>query len=258
MTLTARSQTRALDATAVLGRARFGPASQLRAWAAGRFGQLARGRAVPAAVSAECSFERGERVLSVGRDPAGGCALVATDRALYHRAHSQGAHDQGAHDQGALGQQADAGGWSRLGWERIAGIRWDAAAGNTAAGDLVIIGLAGLAPPRTVVPLHGRGTLLELAAERVTHTKLGRWHLLVAGTHRVLVEVRREPSTGELLWAVISGADGADGPDGPGDISGHLERAIARLGADFGVAPATGTGFPNGRLRSGDTAEEAG
>lgn len=113
MTLSARSQPRAPDATAALGRARFRFASRLRRWVTARWREAARGRALPAAISAGLAFERGERVLSVGRDPDGEYALVATDRALYHR---------------ALPRRVDAGGWSRLGWEQIARVGWDAVA----------------------------------------------------------------------------------------------------------------------------------
>ena len=90
---------------------------------------------------------------------------------------------------------------------------------------LVVIGLAGVAPPRIVVPLQRRGVVPELAAERMTHSRLGRWDLPVAGTRRVLVEARRRPGTGELLWVVLSGDGGAD----------EIRGAIARLGADLGV-----------------------
>ena len=228
MTLSARSRPRALDAPAVLGRARLRFASRLREWVTSRFRHLVRARALPGAVSVELTLERGERVLSVSRHPNGGCALVASDRALYHRACADG--------------------WTRLGWEQIARVGWDAAAGR-----LVIIGLPGVAPPRTVVPLYRRGSVPELAADRVTHTKLGRWHLLVAGTHRVLVEARRRPATGELLWVVVSGpyADaGVGSGDSDDDIGRHVERAIARLGADVGLTPLPGLGnsLPNAHL----------
>jgi hypothetical protein len=235
MTLSARS--RPFDATAVLGRARIRFASRLRRWVAARWREAARGRALPAAVSAEFAFERGERVLSVSRDRDGECALVATDRALYHRVlpHRVLPHR-------VLPHRADADGWSRLGWEQIARVGWDAAAGQLVIIGLAdVAGLAGAAPPRTTVPLRGRGTVPELAQERVTHTKLGQWHLLVAGTHRVLVEVRRRPVTGELLWFVTSGANGS-GSSNP-DIGAHVERAVARLLTDFGVTPQSGTGL---------------
>ena len=98
------------------------------------------------------------------------------------------------------------------------------------------------------MPLYRRGSVPELAADRVTHTKLGRWHLLVAGTHRVLVEARRRPATGELLWVVVSGPDGVAGAgsgsgDGDDGIGRHVERAIARLGADVGLTQLPGTGL---------------
>lgn len=227
MTLSARSRPRALDATAVPGRVPSRFVLRLHGRVMARWRELARSRALPAAVSIALAFERGERVLAVGRAPDDGYALVATHRALYHR------------------DQADAGGWSRLGWEQIARVGWD-----TAGGQLVIVGLSGIAPPRTVVPLRDRGTIPELAQDRVTHSRLGRWHVLVAGTHRVLVEARRRPVTGETLWVVISDANGRDhgSGDGPGEDSGdverHVERAIARLRADLGGTPWPDTGLP--------------
>jgi hypothetical protein len=153
-------------------------------------------------------LQRGERVLSVRRDPDGDYALVASDRALYHA-------DEGD-------------GWSRLGWEQITVVSWDAA-----ADELLIRGLDGLAPARTAVPLRDRGTLPELAQERTTHTRLGRWNLKLPGNHSVLVEVRRRPSTGELVWAVISASDGLD-RDGA-DVTANIARAVARLGQHLGV-----------------------
>jgi hypothetical protein len=202
MTLSARSGV--LGGPEVLGRTRQRFASRLRSWVAARFQHLvraARARAVPAVAAAQLTFERGERVLSVGQGPDGGCALVATDRALYYRAGGDG--------------------WSRLGWEEVARVGWDAAAGR-----LLVTGLSGGAPSRIAVPLRRRGTVLELAAERVSHSRLGRWDLLVAGTRRVLVEARRRPATGELLWVVLSGDCDA----------GSIQGAIRRLGADLGIA----------------------
>ena len=184
----------------VLGRTRLRFASRLRSWVAARLRDLVRARVVPASAAAQIAFERGERVLSVGHGPDGGCALVATDHALYHR--------------------AGGGGWSRLGWEEIARVGWDAAGGR-----LVVVGLADVRPSRIVVPLRRRGAVPELVMERVTHSRLGRWELLVAGTRRVLVEARRRPASGELLWVVLAGEYSAD-----------VERAITRLGADLGVA----------------------
>lgn len=234
MTLTVRSQSRAPGVAPVLGRARFRFASRLRQRVAVAWRELARGRALPAAVSAGLAFERAERVLSVGRDRDGQCALLATDRALYRR---------------ALRCEADAGGWSRIGWEQVAQVGWDAAAGQ-----LVIIGLVGgvgggvggAAPPRMIVPLRHRGAIPELAQERVTHTKLGQWQLLIAGTHRVLVEARRRPVTGELAWFAAPSGNGHGSGSGSGEreIGAHVERAIARLRADLGVTPRSGTGLP--------------
>ena len=206
MTLSARSGT--LGAPEVLGRARLRFGARLRSWVAARLQHLVRARAVPAVAAAELAFERGERVLSVGHGPDGGCALVATDRGLYYRAGGDG--------------------WSRLGWEEIARVGWDAEAGR-----LVVIGPA---PSRIVVPLRRRGAVPELVSERVSHSRLGRWDLLVAGTRRVLVEARRRPATGELLWVVLAGDCDA----------GEVRGAIARLGADLGLTQLPRAGLPGG------------
>lgn len=237
MALSARSRPQALDVTAVMGRARFRFASRLRGWVMASWQGLARGRALPAAVSTELAFERGERVLAVGRDPAGGYALIATDRALHHR------------------DLAGGGSWSRLGWEQIARAGWDAAGGQ-----LVIAGMSVTAPSRTVIPLRARGTVPEVVQERITHTRLGRWYLPAAGTRRVLIEARRRPVTGELLWFVAADAAAhdhfvvadADGHDHDScDTGRQVERAIARLCADLGL-----THLP-GAVRSPDGPPES-
>lgn len=204
MTLSAGSQPRAFGA----GKLDVSPArlpSRLRERLAAAW-RLHAARALPADLRAQLAFQRGERVLSVRHDPAGDRALVASDRALYHRTGSHG--------------------WSRLGWERITAVSWDAAAGQ-----LLIRGLNGFAPSLTVVPLRDRGTVPELAQERTTHTRLGRWQLRLPGNHSALVEVRRRPGTGELMWAVISASDGLDGAGVTADIA----RAVARLGEQLGV-----------------------
>jgi hypothetical protein len=216
------------SAATALGRAPLGAAPGLRAWLAARWRHRVSHRALPAALRERLALERRERVLFVGRDPGDGCAVVATDRALYHR---------GTDD-----------GWSRIGWERMTRVGWDAAAGR-----LVIAGRAGLAPARTALPLRECGTLPELAAERIAHTRLGSWRLPPDGDgdsdsdgdsdgdRSFLVEVRRRPVTGELLWVVSR------------DSGGQAERAITRLASEFGVTYARFTGRP----RTGGTAAEA-
>jgi hypothetical protein len=163
---------------------------------------------MPADLRTQLAFQRGERILSAQHDPDGDYALVASGRALYHRNGSNG--------------------WSRLGWEQIVRVRWDADADQ-----LLISGLDGLAPLRTAVPLRDQGALLELAQERINHTRLGRWNLQLAGNHSVLVEVRRQPGTGKLVWAVISGNDGLDSVGA--DATAEIARAVARLGEYLGV-----------------------
>jgi hypothetical protein len=218
MTLSAGSQPRHLRPGPALdvrpARLRF--RSRLREWLAATW-RLPGARALPAELRAQLAFQHGERVLSVRHDPDGDHALVASDRALYHRNEDLG--------------------WSRLGWEQITRVSWDAAAKQ-----LVISGLDGLAPARTVVPLRDRGTVPELAQERTTHTRLGRWQLRLPGDHSVLVEVRRRPRTGELVWAVISASDGLNGHgDGAAaDATADIALAVTRLGERLGVCDPAG------------------
>jgi hypothetical protein len=181
--------------------------SQLREWLAAAGRRLLGARALPADLRTQLAFQRGELVLSVRHDPGGECTLVASERALYHRNEGHG--------------------WSRLGWEQVARVSWDAAAGH-----LLISGLDGLAPSRTAVPLGDRGTLPELAQERITHTRLGRWQLRLPGNRSAVVEARRRPVTGELVWAVISASDGLDRA---GADAADIARAVTRLGEHLGV-----------------------
>lgn len=209
MTLSARSQHRALGTgLPVPDQAQFRVTSWLRGWLATRWRHLTRGRALPAELRSLVTIERGERVLSAGHAPDDGCALLATDRALHHRTADNG--------------------WSRLGWEQITEISW-----NAAAGSLVLVRRSGVAAERIVLPLRDRGTLPELILERVTHTRLGCWHVPLADGRHVLAEARRRPVTGELLWFVSRDGSGLDlSADG---MREQVERAIARLGEDLGV-----------------------
>jgi hypothetical protein len=204
-------------------------ASGLRRRGAAAWEELAPGRVLPAAVRADLALEAGERVQSADMSPDGEWALVATDRALYYRP----------------GRETQADGWSRLGWEEVAEVGWDAAAGQ-----LIVIGVAGLAgagararPARVVVPLRRRGSVPELALERVTHTRLGRWQLRVGGARRAVIEARRRPGTGELVWSVTCDGHGVGVGDGPVDqaLRARADRAIARLSAEFGALPQPGT-----------------
>jgi hypothetical protein len=213
VTLSARSQRQALGIP-IPGRARFRVTSWLRGWLVMRWRYLTRSRPLPAGLRSLVTIERGERVLSAGRDPDDGYTLLATDRALHHR--------------------TAGGGWSRLGWEQITRVSWDGAADS-----LVIVRRSGVAAERIVLPLRDRGTIPELILERVTHTRLGCWHVPLADGKQVLAEARRRPATGELLWFVSRDGSGLDlSADG---VPEHVKRAIARLGTDLGII---------GRLRS--------
>jgi len=167
---------------------------------------------MPKDLRARLALGKGERVLTVARDPADACALVATERALYHRG------DGGRDD------------WRRQGWERVSAVSWDA------VGHLIVItGLTdiGLGPQRVALALRDHGRLVELACERITHTRLGRWPLMLPGGEPAVVEARRRPVTGELLWLVHVDGICWDIRDHGGHAS--ITRAIARLGADLGI-----------------------
>jgi hypothetical protein len=175
-------------------------------------------------------LERGERVLSAGRHPSDGYALVATDRALYLR----GAGDR----------------WSRHGWEEIARVSWDQAALR-----LTVIGLSGGSPVRTVVALRDPGALPELALERITHTRLGQWTLPLPGGEHVLVDVRRQPGTGSLTWSLRhseseSGRAGSVARPDVERAGAGIEEALACLARDLGVSRPLAAGLDHGRVAS--------
>lgn len=179
-------------------------------WLAARWRDLTADRGVPKDLRARLALERGERILAAPRDTAGGCALVATERALYHR-----------------GDRHD---WWRQGWERVSAVDWDVAGRR-----LVFTGLTdmGLGPQRTAVGLRDRGCLVELAGERITHTRLGRWPLMLPGGEPAVVEARRRPVTGELLWLVH--VDGISWDIRDHGVHASITKAISRLGADLGI-----------------------
>jgi len=169
--------------------------------------RLSMGPSLAVTLRAQLSLERGERALSACCHPSDGYALVATDRALYLR----GADDR----------------WSRHGWEEVARVSWDHAARR-----LTVVGLCGGSPVQAIVALRDHGTILELALERITHTRLGQWSLPLPGGEHILVDIRRQPGTGRLTWSVRhSGSESgrAARPD--------VERALASLAWDLGVSP---------------------
>lgn len=187
---------------------RFG--YQIPGWLAARWRDLAADRGLPTDLRARLALDKGERVLTVARDPADACALVATERALYHR--------------------GDGNDWWRQGWERVSAVDWD-----TVGRRLIFTGLtdAGLGPQRSVLALGDRGCLVELASERITHTRLGRWPLMLPGGEPAIVEARRRPVTGDLLWLVH--LDGICWDIRDGAVHASITRAIVRLGADLGI-----------------------
>lgn len=207
-----------------------------------RWRHLARRRSLLEACCAGLEVERGERVLAGCRDRGDGYALVATDRALYHR--------------------TEPGRWSRLGWERVTKVTWDGVPGQPGRpgepggpGRFVITAASGTAPARLVVPARERGVMPELAAERMTHAYLGRWSVPLGDGQHILVEARRRPGTGSLLWAVVPNGYGRELSDG--GVRGQVELALARLTAEFGELSGDGRLPVSGWPRSCGTAGEA-
>ena len=188
------------------GRAASRLASPVRTALTAWWLRAVRGRFLPAELRAQLALGRGERILAAGFDPDGRHALIATNQALHHR------------------DAAD--GWSRLGWELITEVGWDGPAGR-----LVIWGVAGIAPARTVIRLRDQGTLAALAEERISYTRLGSWALPLNG-RRVLAEARRRPVTGELLWLVNS-PGGLNLDDG--QVRRQVNEAVAQLSDELGI-----------------------
>lgn len=174
---------------------RAGPGTKIRSvypvfgWLSGAWSRRARRRSLRAGLG----LARRERLLAAAPGPDGTCTLAATDRALYHR--------------------ASGGGWTRLGWETVTAVTW-------APGRASVAGLWGSA----AVPLRDRGGLPEIAAERITHTRVGSWRVTPPAGRPLRVEARRRPATGEVLWFVGAGTSRAD-----------AERVIARLSAQSGL-----------------------
>lgn len=164
------------------------------------------GHAVPGEIRAQLGLSRGEWILAAGCDPDGNYAVIATDRALHYQALPRG--------------------WSCLGWEQVAGVGWDRWTRR-----LVITGLGSTAPSRTVLRLRQCGGLPALGEERITHTRLGRWNVMLGGERRVLVEVRRHPVTDELVWAAGDGEPAIGDPD----ARRKIDDAVARLGEHLGI-----------------------
>lgn len=178
-------------------------------WVTARWRGLSADRSLSKDLRARLALDKGERVLAAGRDAAGGCALAATDRALYHRDGSQ---------------------WRRHGWERVSAVAWDAASGRLVFTCLTDLGLG---PWRGALALRDRGRLVELAGERITHTRLGRWPLVLPGGEPAVVEARRRPVTGELIWLVH--LDGICWDIRDHAVHESITNAITWLGADLGI-----------------------
>jgi hypothetical protein len=205
-------------------RNRFRRGRRLPGWLAGRWRDLAASHGLARDLRARLGLDKGERVLTIARDPAGAWALVATERAVYHRHHANG--------------------WRREAWERVSAVDWDADRRRLVLTALTEIGLG---PQRSFLELRDRGCLVELASERITHTRLGRWPLTLPGGERAIVEARRRPVTGDLLWLVH--LDGICWDIRDGVVHASITRAVARLGADLGIPGPAAADELRGRLR---------
>jgi hypothetical protein len=214
MTPSARARLRTPGAAATALSLRSSrPCRRLATWWRGIISR--RGRY--ADLRAQLGFEPRERLLAVGAAPAGGYALAATDRALYHR--------------------GDGAAWARLGWEQVIRVGWEPADGR-----LAITGLNGAMRTRAVVPLRERGNLPEVAMERITHTRLGSWRIVLPGGPSLAVVARRRPATDELLWFVFCAGDNLD--LSVGDQRAQVERAIAQLAAESGLTQRPAIALP--------------
>ena len=92
--------------------------------------------------------------------------------------------------------------------------------------------------------------------ERITHTRLCSWQIVLADGRPLAVSARRQPMTDEVLWFVFAAEGGPSLSAGP-----QLKRAIARLAAESGLdGPWAGTVRVRliGPPRSGGTAGGAG
>lgn len=74
------------------------------------------------------------------------------------------------------------------------------------------------------------GLLAITGVERITHTRLGSWRILLRGGRPVIVVARRRPVTDELLWFVFPAADGPK-LRAVGQWA-QVERIVARLAAE--------------------------
>jgi hypothetical protein len=180
-------------------------------WINSRWQGMTAERGLPGGLRDRLALVRGERILTVGRDPSASPALVATERALYHRGDEAG--DE----------------WWRQGWERVSAVDWDALGRR-----LVFTGFTdtGLATQRHLIPLQDLGRLLELADERITHTRLGRWPLPLPAGEPVTVEARRKPVSGELMWLIHMDGVSWDVRD---DAHAYITSAITRLADSLGI-----------------------
>jgi hypothetical protein len=211
MTLSARSLPRT-PGTLTTAVPRY-PA-RLGRWLAAWWRGIISRRGRSAALRAQLGFEQRERLLAVCAGPAGGHALAASDRALYHR--------------------GDGAGWSRRGWERVSTVDWEPAGRRLVITSMDGASLDGTVYVQAAVPLRERGHLPEIALERITHTRLGSWEVTLPGGHAMVVTARRRPVSDELLWFVFPA--GSNPSLSGGERRAQVERAVSRLAAELGLA----------------------
>jgi hypothetical protein len=149
------------------------------------------------------SLARGERILAMESDTAGG-RVVATNAALYH-----------------LPSSASGADWQRLEWADTGRLSWDSRQGL-----LSLVGLGPDGPYRLALALARRSAIAALCTERVGATRLASRRVALADGTTVVVQARRRPCSAGVTWVVL--LDGAaELPEG--DAQERVAAAIRQM-----------------------------
>jgi hypothetical protein len=167
---------------------------------------------------------QGERVVTVAYRASGVAAAVCTTHALRYLV------------EGGLSV------WRRLGWADVAELRW-----HPDGGVVEVTCLAGAPVERAMIPLAGRGNLVEVAHDLIATTAVVTVTTFVGASEQAVITVRRCPRTEQLLWRVRLAGDVDPGDP---DVRGQVDAAIVKIADDLGLAsPRTTAGWH-------DTADE--
>lgn len=178
----------------------------------------------------------GERVL-LSMHEAGGRAVVATDRALYHQ-------------KKVFPRAVDDTGWTRLPWELVGRVTWHP--------HRQILTLTGLVPTisSTVLAMHDGAEIALLADERVGSTSLVQTRVDM-GEHGSLRVLARQAAASEHLVWVVALDDGIDVNSAAVEVA--VQAALAQVRRDLGLPSLRGEADPALGLRHGrERAEAAG